>query len=88
MEFEVDFTVSQPSCEATFELTSGDRYFCYEQSVPSDEWTVTHNLGKKPSITVVDSADTVIIPDDEIYVDGDTVKIIFLAPFAGRAYLN
>lgn len=88
MEFEVDFTVAQPSCEATFEITAGDKYFYYEQSAPSKTWNITHNLGKKPVVTIVDSADTVIQPDEIKYYSRDSLVVKFLVEFAGKAYLN
>jgi hypothetical protein len=50
-------------------------------------WTVTHNLGKNPSVAVVDSAGTVVIGQ----VDYDTINQItltFKAAFSGKAYFN
>ena len=65
-----------------------DRHFTYEQAAPSDVWIIVHDLGKKPSITIVDSADTVIIPDNIEYNDMNTATVYFLAAFAGKAYCN
>jgi hypothetical protein len=64
-----------------------DLNFVHIQTVSSDTWTVNHNLGKKVSVTVVDSADSVVDGDIE-YVSNDTVVIRFSAPFGGRAYCN
>lgn len=64
-----------------------DKHFTYEQSVASAEWVIVHNLNKKPSITVVDSADTVWYGEYE-YNDLNTVTLRFNAPFTGKAYLN
>ena len=65
-----------------------DRHFTYEQAAPSDVWVIVHDLDKKPSITVVDSADTVITPDNIEYNDMNTATVYFLAAFAGKAYCN
>ena len=64
-----------------------DKHFTYEQSVASAEWVITHNLNKRPSITVVDSSDTVWYGEYE-YNDLNTVTLRFNAPFTGKAYLN
>ena len=65
-----------------------DLHYTHLQSVASDAWEIEHNLGKKPSITVVDSADTVIKPNEVIYNSNNKLTIYFLAKFAGKAYLN
>ena len=64
-----------------------DKHFSYRQYSASDEWIIQHNLNKQPSVTVVDSAGTVVV-GEVIYLDMNTVKITFTAPFSGRAYLN
>ena len=69
-------------------IKGGDKHFTYVQAVPSDTWTINHNLNKKPSITVVDSAGEVQIPNDTEIVDTNTVIVKFIAAFAGEAYLN
>ena len=69
------------------DITASDKYFCFEQSVASDEWIILHNLYKYPSVTVVDSAGT-IITGEVTYLDATMLKINFRAPFAGKAYLN
>ena len=63
-----------------------DRYV-HTQAAPSSTWNVTHDLGGRPSVTVVDSAGTVVI--GEIRYNNDTsVTILFTAPFSGYAYLT
>lgn len=61
--------------------------FIYEQAVAADEWVVTHNLSKYPSVTVVDSANSVVI-GDVFFVSNSQVILEFDAPFAGKAFLN
>jgi hypothetical protein len=36
--------------------SGGDRHFIHEQSTPSATWRITHNLGKNPAVTIVDSS--------------------------------
>jgi len=61
--------------------------YTHEQAQASTTWTITHNLGKKPSITVVDSSGEVQ-EAKETYIDDNTVKVEFNSAFAGKAYLN
>lgn len=66
---------------------SADKTYIHIQGMASAVWTVTHNLGKYPSVTVVDSANTVII-GEVLYLDLNTVRLSFSAPFCGSAYFN
>lgn len=66
---------------------SGDKHFTFTQSTPSAVWTITHNLGKRPSVTVVDSGGTEWQTAVEHLSDNACV-VRFTAPFSGFAYLN
>lgn len=68
-------------------LRHTDGNYIYEQSSAQDTWLITHNLGKMPSITVIDSGGTVVQGEYEM-IDENTVKCTFSAPFAGKAILN
>jgi len=73
---------------AVFTLTSqGTPTFIFDQGVPAATWDITHNLGKFPSITVVDTGNTVIFSTYN-YVSNNRVILTFSAGFAGKAYLN
>ena len=73
---------------ALFTLSDGnDKSYIFTQAVPSTTWTVSHNLDKFPSITVVDSASTVVI-GQYTYINNNNVTLTFSAAFAGKAYLN
>jgi len=67
--------------------TSNSRRHVHTQALPATSWTVTHTLGGKPSVMVVDSADTVVV-GDVTYVSNTELRIDFTAPFAGYAYLT
>lgn len=64
-----------------------DKFFTHAQSIPSSEWTITHNLNKRPSVVVVDSADNVVIGEVE-YINDNQVTLRFTGGFSGKAYFN
>lgn len=66
---------------------SADKHYEHVQSFASDIWTIDHNLNKNPSVTVVDSAGTVVYGEVN-YPSKMRVVIQFMAAFSGRAYLN
>ena len=66
---------------------TGDLSFTYVQGVASTTWNIQHNLGKFPSITVIDTANTVVT-GEYTYNDINNVTLTFSAAFAGTAYLN
>lgn len=64
-----------------------DQTYIHNQSTASAEWTISHNLNKYPSVTVVDSAGT-ICEGTVTYIDPNTVVCNFNGAFSGTAYLN
>jgi hypothetical protein len=65
----------------------GDKHVTFTQGTPATSWSIVHNLGKFPSITVVDSGGTVII-GEYVQVSNNEVTLNFTHAFAGAAYLN
>lgn len=61
--------------------------FVYEQKEPSATWIIKHDLNKYPSVTVVDSAGTVVMGEYN-FVDESTVICTFSGAFSGVCYLN
>lgn len=59
----------------------------HTQTLASAEWTVTHNLGKNPSVSIVDSAEEEVIGEVQ-HTDVNNLIIRFSAAFSGKAYLN
>jgi hypothetical protein len=59
----------------------------HTQTLASDTWTVAHNLGKNPSVSIVDSAEEEVIGEVQ-HVDVNNIIIRFSAAFSGKAYLN
>lgn len=99
-EFKADFNINPVNVEANFDLVTteveakfevnalvGDKNYVYEQATASDTWEVTHGLNKKPSITVVDSAENVVV-GAYTYLDENRVILKFNSAFVGKAYFN
>lgn len=66
---------------------TGDLHYIHIQSLASDTWAVEHNLGKYPSVTVLDSALSQV-EGDVNYTDNSSLTIQFTAAFSGTATLN
>lgn len=67
--------------------TTSNQRHVHSQPTVSSTWTITHALGGKPSVTVVDSANTMVI-GEVTYNSNTQVTISFSAPFSGYAYLT
>lgn len=65
---------------------SGASYM-HTQAIPQSVWAISHNLGRYPSVTVVDSAGSVVVGNIE-YVSNNSIVLTFSAAFGGSAYLN
>ena len=70
-----------------YKSNQGVPTFIYPQVVPAKIWNITHNLGKFPSITVIDTGNTVV-QGEYTYINNNSVALKFSAPFGGKAYLN
>lgn len=66
---------------------TGDKHFVFTKITPDSIWEITHNLDKYPSVTVVDSAGSVVI-GDITYTSKSSLTVTFSAAFSGKAYLN
>lgn len=69
-------------------LSSGsDSNYVHNQSQSLDTWSITHNLNKYPSVTVIDSAGSKV-EGSVTYISNEEIKIEFSSPFSGKAILN
>lgn len=61
--------------------------YIHTQSSPSATWTVIHNLGRYPSVTVVDTTKSTM---DAVvtYLDGNSLVVTLSPAASGYAYLN
>jgi len=67
--------------------TGGGASFEFTQPTPAASWSITHNLGVHPSVTIVDTGGTVIDPD--IHYDSvNALTVTFGSATSGKAYLN
>lgn len=92
-----DQTTFQPNSYVKWDAVSGkfvgttpsgtDLAFTFSQLTPSTVWTIIHNLGKNPSVTIVDSAGTIVVGDVE-YTGLNSLTIQFSVAFSGSAFLN
>jgi hypothetical protein len=71
----------------TLSSRSSDLTFIFNQAVPATVWNITHNLGKFPSVSVVNS-NNLLINGEITYIDDNNLTCNFSAAFAGKAYLN
>tara|TARA_R100001509_G_scaffold22631_1_gene11896 strand:+ start:671 stop:1357 length:687 start_codon:yes stop_codon:yes gene_type:complete len=67
----------------------GDKSFVYTQQVgnPQSVWNITHNLGKKPSVTIATSTNAVVV-GEVTYVNDNQLTITLSSANSGKAYLN
>lgn len=69
-------------------LVSGvDRHFVHDQAVAATLWTVIHNLGKHPAVSVADTTGKLVFGQID-YTGLDSLTLTFSSPFSGTAYLN
>ena len=88
--------ISGASLDNTDDLAEGttNKYFTigrvsYEhtQGVTSNSWVITHNLGFKPNVTVVDSAGN-IVEGEIAYTNSNSLTVSFSSAFSGKAYIS
>jgi len=65
----------------------GSPTFIFTQGVPATTWNIQHNLGKFPSVSVVNNND-LLVNGEITYTDTNNITCNFSAAFAGKAYLN
>ena len=84
---EGQFLVKKNSTDYQAEWKTIVDHYVHNQENAQIEWNVTHNLGKFPSVSVVDSANDEVI-GEVTYIDTNSLTIKFTAAFSGKAYLN
>jgi len=62
-------------------------HYVHTQGVATDVWIVTHNLGKVPSVTVIDSLGDEVRGDTR-HDSPNQVTLTFSYPFSGSAHCN
>jgi hypothetical protein len=64
-----------------------DKTYVYTQSSPSVLWNIQHNLGKFPSVSVV-NINNIAMYGEIKYINQNELQIEFSAGFSGKAYMN
>lgn len=73
---------------SVFQLSSQQSpTFIFREDQALTEWVIEHNMGKFPSVSVVNSND-ILMHGDITYVNDNKLIINFSAGFSGKAYLN
>jgi hypothetical protein len=67
--------------------SSNTRRHIHEQGSASTTWVITHTLGGKPQVTIVDSADTHVFGEVQ-YNSNTQITVMFSSAFSGKAYLT
>lgn len=65
----------------------GDKTYVHDQQTASLTWVVDHNLGKYPSVTVVDTSGNEFT-SDVFYNSLNQLTITHSVAFSGKAYCN
>ncbi len=63
---------------------TGDLHYVHNQAVASGTWTITHNLGKRPAISLL-SVGGLAVWGEVLHVDTNQALVYFDNPFAGSA---
>jgi hypothetical protein len=88
--------ISGAELDNTDDLTEGttNKYFTvgrvsydHMQGAASSSWSITHNLGFKPNVTVIDSAGN-IVEGEIAYTNSNSLTVSFQSAFSGNAYLS
>lgn len=67
--------------------SGSDFTYSHSQNIASSIWTINHNLGYKPSVSVFDSSNQEII-GSIVHTSSNQLVITFSSAFAGNAYLS
>lgn len=67
---------------------TGTLAYRHVQASAATTWTITHDLGFYPNITVVDSVAQEIFPGNVEYLTPTTVRLTFSSAVGGEAYLS
>jgi|SaaInlV_100m_DNA_2_1039680.scaffolds.fasta_scaffold00927_5 hypothetical protein len=69
-------------------IDSKDKTYVHTQNSAASSWTIHHNLGKRPSVTVTTAATSAQVIGEVTYINNNTLAVSFEASFNGIAYLN
>lgn len=82
----VTITGTVPNQVLNFVLPVSGSY-THIQVVAASTWTINHNLGYYPAVSIVDSGENLVM-GDVTYISTNTLSVSFNASFGGKAYLS
>jgi hypothetical protein len=83
----LDFSLLQSSTSGRRSWVRLPTSIVIDFEVADTEWVIRHNLGDYPSITLTNTNGWVVHSDVQ-YPSDSVVRVLFSAPFAGRAILR
>lgn len=83
----VNTKLANLSNELEAKIVTATNTYVFIQSIPSSIWTINHNLNKVPSVTVIDSAGSIVMGEIS-YIDMNNITTTFSGAFSGKALLN
>ena len=81
-----DFAIRGITVPFDVEDTTGAPSYVHTQTIPNQTWTIIHNLGFNPNVSVVIGGEEVLT--DVSWPDLNTVIVGLDAPYMGSAYLS
>lgn len=78
---------SSTNFDASWQTIETQTRYIHEQGVAATSWTINHNMDCYPSVTAVDTANSVIVGTVQ-YTNTNSLTISFNAATRGKAYLN
>ena len=79
--------ITATTVQAAIEEVRNRSKYTHDQSSPTTTWSITHNLGYKPNVAVVDTSDTLCFGDVD-YTNDNALVVTFAQSFGGKAYLS
>lgn len=81
------FPTATTNVEDALILLRQQQGYTHVQSAASSTWTINHNLGRYPSVTIVDSAGSAVL-GSVAYLSTNLIEVTFTSQFVGKAFLN
>lgn len=76
-----------PTIIAVAPVSTNGGYFAFNQISAQPTWIIPHNLGRFPSVQIIDLSGNVVEGDVK-HLDANVVQIDFSVAVAGSAYLQ
>jgi len=65
----------------------GDANYIHTQSTPLPQWSITHNLGKRPSVQIANSAGA-LVEAEITHINDNSITVDFNVSMTGVAIIN